>query len=45
MSRSWKDPSLAAGLNRQLAMRRRMLSRGAKAVGWKVGFGSPAAMS
>lgn len=43
MSRSWKDPSLAAGINQQLAMRRRMLSRGATAVGWKVGFGSPAA--
>lgn len=43
MSRSWEDPSLGAGINRQLAMRRRMLSRGATAVGWKVGFGSPAA--
>ena len=43
MSRAWKDPRLAAGMNRQLAMRRRMLSRGAKAVGWKVGFGSPEA--
>ncbi|NNC91239.1 MAG: hypothetical protein HKN80_01980 [Acidimicrobiia bacterium] len=44
MSAPWEDPRVSAGLGRQLAMRRRMLEAGARPVGWKVGFGAPAAL-
>ncbi|MDF1595840.1 MAG: fumarylacetoacetate hydrolase family protein [Acidimicrobiia bacterium] len=43
MSRAQGNPRVATGMNRQLATRRRTLSRGATAIGWKVGFGSPSA--
>ncbi len=44
MKAPWEDPRVVAGLERQLARRRQMLDRGAKPLGWKVGFGAPAAL-
>jgi 2-keto-4-pentenoate hydratase len=38
-----EDPRIAAGLRRQSALRRSRLEAGARLVGWKVGFGAPAA--
>jgi 2-keto-4-pentenoate hydratase len=38
------DPRLRSGLEAQLEQRRTRLSAGEKALGWKLGFGSPAAM-
>jgi 2-keto-4-pentenoate hydratase len=40
----WEDDRVTAGLARQLAYRKRMLDEGAAAIGWKVGFGAPAAL-
>ncbi len=37
------DPRIGAGMKRQLASRRSLLKEGARHVGWKVGFGAPAA--
>jgi 2-keto-4-pentenoate hydratase len=38
------DPRIRAGMERQLERRRRMIAEGAHPIGWKLGFGSPAAM-
>lgn len=43
MSRLLEDPRIAAGMRAQLALRRQRLDAGARQVGWKVGFGAPAA--
>lgn len=43
MSKSLDDPRIAAGMRAQLALRQQRLGAGAKQVGWKVGFGAPAA--
>ena len=40
----WEDPRVIAGLTRQLEDRGRMLSSGARHLGWKVGFGAPSAL-
>ena len=37
------DPRLADGMREQLALRRARLEAGERALGWKVGFGSPVA--
>jgi 2-keto-4-pentenoate hydratase len=39
------DDRIAAGMRDQLAVRREHLDRGERPLGWKVGFGSPAAAS
>lgn len=44
MTAPWEDPRVREGLTRQLSLRRRMLDEGARHLGWKVGFGAPAAM-
>jgi 2-keto-4-pentenoate hydratase len=38
------DPRVARGMAAQLAARRERLAAGERALGWKVGFGAPAAM-
>jgi len=38
------DPRIARGMTAQLARRRERLAAGETALGWKVGFGAPAAM-
>jgi 2-keto-4-pentenoate hydratase len=38
------DPRILQGMRRQAALRAERLQTGAKLVGWKVGFGAPAAM-
>src|SRR5215510_3885299 len=38
------DPRIANGMRRQSALRTSRLQAGAKLIGWKVGFGAPAAM-
>ncbi len=40
----WDDPRIARGMTTQLARRRVRLDAGEKPLGWKVGFGAPAAM-
>jgi 2-keto-4-pentenoate hydratase len=44
MTRLHEDPRVRRGMERQLALRRRMLDDGARPVGWKLGLGTPAAM-
>jgi 2-keto-4-pentenoate hydratase len=44
MSKAWDDPRIAAGMPVQLAERRRRIAAGEKSLGWKVGFGAPAAL-
>jgi 2-keto-4-pentenoate hydratase len=39
------DPRIARGMQVQLAERRARIERGDKPLGWKVGFGTPAAMT
>jgi len=39
-----EDPRIARGMTKQLDIRREKLAAGERALGWKVGFGSPAAM-
>jgi 2-keto-4-pentenoate hydratase len=39
-----EDPRVLRGMERQLALRQRMLDDGARPVGWKLGLGTPAAM-
>lgn len=41
---AWDDPRIQAGMKRLLAMRRARLERGERPIGWKLGFGAPAAM-
>ena len=43
MSASLQDPRIAAGMRAQRDFRARYLREGAKQIGWKVGFGAPAA--
>ena len=38
------DPRVARGIRAQLALRREQLDSGERSLGWKLGFGSPAAM-
>lgn len=38
------DPRIARGMQAQFARRRERLAAGAQPIGWKVGFGAPAAM-
>src|SRR5580704_14580861 len=40
----WEDPRIKAGMTAQLAQRRSRIAAGEKPLGWKVGFGAPAAM-
>ena len=40
----WEDARVVEGIGRQFVMRSEMLSSGAAHVGWKVGFGAPAAL-
>jgi 2-keto-4-pentenoate hydratase len=39
------DARIAAGMRTQLALRRRAIAQGARPIGWKVGFGAPAALA
>jgi len=39
------DARIAAGMRTQLALRRRAIADGAQPIGWKVGFGTPAALA
>jgi 2-keto-4-pentenoate hydratase len=40
----WEDPRVARGMAMQFAKRRARLAAGEKHLGWKMGFGAPAAM-
>jgi 2-keto-4-pentenoate hydratase len=40
----WEDSRVAQGLKAQLEGRRRRIDAGEKPLGWKIGFGAPAAM-
>jgi 2-keto-4-pentenoate hydratase len=40
----WEIPAVVAGMERQLARRRRLLAEGAEPLGWKLAFGTEAAM-
>ena len=42
-AKSWEDPRVHAGMSAQLRLRRERIGAGDMALGWKVGFGSPAA--
>jgi len=44
MSAAWYDPRIARGMAQQLTRWHERLKTGEKALGWKVGFGAPAAM-
>ena len=44
VSAAWKDPRVARGMKTQLERRRERIAAGEKPLGWKVGFGAPAAM-
>jgi 2-keto-4-pentenoate hydratase len=41
----WLDPRVAAGMEKQLALRDQRTSAGDRTRGWKVAFGAPAAMA
>ncbi len=43
MSATLDDPRIAGGMRRQMELRKRRLNEGAHQIGWKVGFGAPAA--
>jgi 2-keto-4-pentenoate hydratase len=43
-NRPWEDPRIKAGMTAQLAQRRSRIAAGERPLGWKVGFGAPAAM-
>lgn len=45
MSETLKDPRIDNGMREQTALRARLLQGGAQQIGWKVGFGAPAAMT
>mgnify|MGYP001033295578 CR=1 FL=1 len=40
----WSDPRVRRGMQRQLEQRNRLIADGARAVGWKAGFGTRQAM-
>jgi 2-keto-4-pentenoate hydratase len=44
MPAAWDDPRIAKGMRTQLAQRRARIEAGEAPLGWKVGFGAPAAM-
>jgi 2-keto-4-pentenoate hydratase len=44
VSFSFDDPRITAGMTAQFALRKQRIAAGAKPIGWKVGFGSAAAM-
>lgn len=44
MSRALDDPRILRGMQAQLALRQARLDAGDRPIGWKVGYGSPAAM-
>jgi 2-keto-4-pentenoate hydratase len=44
LTRPWEDPRIKAGMTAQLAQRRTRIAAGEKPLGWKIGFGAPAAM-
>lgn len=44
MAAMWDDPRIARGMTEQLAKRRARIAAGDAPLGWKVGFGAPAAM-
>ena len=44
MNPTLEDPRIARGMAAQLARRRERLDAGEQPLGWKVGFGAPAAM-
>ena len=44
MSETLGDPRIREGMRAQTALRQKLLDGGAKQIGWKVGFGAPAAM-
>ena len=44
MNSSSEDPRIARGMQMQLSRRQECLARGEQQLGWKVGFGAPAAM-
>jgi 2-keto-4-pentenoate hydratase len=43
VSETLKDARIAKGMQAQMALRRQRLDEGARQIGWKVGFGAPAA--
>jgi 2-keto-4-pentenoate hydratase len=45
MAAALQDPRIARGLSAQIALKRSKLAAGARCIGWKVGFGAPAAMA
>lgn len=45
MNKSGYDARILRGMERQLRIRRDRLNSGEKAIGWKVGFGAPAALA
>lgn len=45
MSAVWEDPRVSRGTERMLAARGARLHGGARAIGWKVAFGAPAAQA
>lgn len=44
MNKSINDPRILRGMEKQLQLRRDRLNASEKSIGWKVGFGAPAAM-
>jgi 2-keto-4-pentenoate hydratase len=44
MSEAFNDPRILRGMEKQLRLRQDRLKAGEKLVGWKVGFGAPAAL-
>jgi 2-keto-4-pentenoate hydratase len=44
MSETLNDPRIADGMRAQMALRQQRLDAGARQIGWKVGFGAPAAL-
>ncbi|MGH8927801.1 MAG: hypothetical protein ACRDWH_05585 [Acidimicrobiia bacterium] len=43
MNRRFDDPRIRVGMGRMLAARQALIDAGSKPIGWKLGFGSPAA--
>jgi 2-keto-4-pentenoate hydratase len=44
MTAAWDDPRISRGMAVQLAHRRELINAGRKPLGWKLAFGSPAAL-
>ncbi|MDP2778205.1 MAG: hypothetical protein Q8O48_11235 [Anaerolineales bacterium] len=44
MSKSYNDPRILRGMEKQLRLRQDRLNAGEKSIGWKVGFGAPAVL-